>query len=166
MAALDAEDVKEIIVAADQRFYTIPSANHSATYTKLYFRLPGHSYDYDRVLKVDILVPPTLRIPWVRYSQISYIDDIPVMPLFPLLVLKLQGWWDHRRSSRTDFQAKQQADIHDIRGLVDQARATGVHLSDETDWDPDFLTHAEQLVAKFMTINGFKRSFRRLGFNV
>jgi hypothetical protein len=44
------------------------------------------------------------------------------MPLFDLLVTKIQGWRDHRASRREDFQNKVEAGVTDIRALLIQAR--------------------------------------------
>ncbi|KAI0321528.1 hypothetical protein OF83DRAFT_1051136 [Amylostereum chailletii] len=161
----DPEYIKQSLVDADDRFFTTASVDRTATYRKLYFRLPGFASSGRRI-KVDILVPPTLEIPWVSPAEIIPIDGIPVMPLFPLLVLKLQGWWDHRRSNRADFRAKESSDIEDIRGLVAEAKVERLWLSDETEWGDDFMDMGEMLVGKFMRIEGFKRAFRNLGFNV
>jgi hypothetical protein len=49
-----------------------------------------------RRVKVDILIPltPRLWIPKVLSEDTWLIKDIPVMPLFDLLVMKMQGWME------------------------------------------------------------------------
>jgi hypothetical protein len=58
-----------------------------------------------------------MDIPSVPLSRITYtrIPGVPVMPLLAVLLLKLQGWTDHRDSEREDFQEKQFMDVDDIK---------------------------------------------------
>ncbi|KAI0251564.1 hypothetical protein BJV78DRAFT_1074394, partial [Lactifluus subvellereus] len=116
----DPEDIKEIIVNADNRYYLEPSKQRNANHKVLYCRLPGWWIE-NRCVKVDILVPPTLGIPRIFSSNAFLINDIPVMPLFDLLVMKLQGWRDHSTSLRPDFRAKVGADVTDVRALLNRA---------------------------------------------
>ena len=101
----DAEDIKEAIAGADNRYYLERSRQRGATHQILYCRLPGWKTDPERCVKIDILVPPTLglpEIPDINYDLETILlgDWIPVMPIFDLLVMKTQGWWDHRTSPR------------------------------------------------------------------
>ena len=164
----DAERVKEAIEDADERFYTQSSRFTSKTHRKLFFRLPGYSFDERRVLKVDILVPPTVGIPWVYPSSIDVINNIPVMPIFPLLVLKIRGWWFHRRSRRPDFRVKEPGDVEDIRCLLTQAGYEGINLYNERDtWDCYFIEVAENTVRRLLEYYpNLVEGFETLDFDV
>jgi hypothetical protein len=122
-----------------------------------------------RRVKVDVLVPPTLGLPEVCSSDVVDIDGIPVMPLFDLLVMKLQGWWDHRNSSRPVFRAKESADITDIYALLDCADMENLSYDDEVDsyrHEEEFIDHALDLVQRFVRVYRTHRRWRRLGFPV
>ena len=104
----DAEDIKEAIAGADNRYYLERSRKRGATHQILYCRLPGRKTDPERCVNVDILVPPTLGLPEIPdingHLEVILFGWIPVMPIFDLLVMKTQGWWDHRTSPRSDFR--------------------------------------------------------------
>ncbi|KAH9984111.1 hypothetical protein BJV77DRAFT_934584, partial [Russula vinacea] len=116
-----AEYIKSVIEQTDNRYYLVKSRIPGATYKKLHCRLPGWKTDKGRCVKVDILVPPTLGLPNITESDIYLIGDIPVMSIFDLLVMRTQGWWDHRNSPRRDFQDKVNDDASDILTLLDRA---------------------------------------------
>jgi hypothetical protein len=84
----DPEDIKQSIVDADNRYYLQPSKKPGANYKVLFCRLPGFKREGRRV-KVDILIP--LTPPKVLLDDVWLIKNIPVMPLFDLLVMKMQG---------------------------------------------------------------------------
>lgn len=75
----------------DDRYYLEPSRKRGATHQILYCRLPGWKIDPGRRVKVDILVPPTLGLPDIADTDAVLINNIPVMPIFDLLVMKTQG---------------------------------------------------------------------------
>ena len=165
---LTAEDIKERIVGADDRYFLELSRRRGATHQILYCRLPGWWTDRRRV-KVDILVPPTLGLPEIRSYDVVYIHRIPVMPLFDLLVMKLQGWWEHRNSSRTDYQAKESADVDDINALLDRADTENLSYDDEIDayrLHQEFVGNACLLVRRFVSVYSGNRRWRHLGFPV
>jgi hypothetical protein len=94
-------------------------------------RLPGWRR-YMRCVQVDILTPGgDLDLPEIPASATAEIENIPVMPLFDLLVTKTQGWWNHRVSLRKDFRAKVDADIGDVDALLDHAKEEGIDYEDE-----------------------------------
>ncbi|KAI0325837.1 hypothetical protein GY45DRAFT_1329788 [Cubamyces sp. BRFM 1775] len=133
----DAEELKEILVEEDSDFYLVPSRNPRASYSVLWCRLRS-SGRRRRKCKVDILVPPTLNIPNVPGRRIKIISDLPVMPLIPLLLLKLQGWYDHRESHREDMQEKQYVDVDDISELLQIAIDRGQDVrQDNLGWLPE-----------------------------
>ncbi|KAH9970077.1 hypothetical protein BJV74DRAFT_867511 [Russula compacta] len=148
---LDAEDIKETIVEVDDL---------------LYCRLPGWHTDR-RCVKVDILVPPTLGLPEVYPNDVDFIEGIPVMPLFDLLVMKLQGWWDHRTSTRTDFRAKAPADVRDVLALLDRAETVNVSYDDqEYKHEQEFMDRGRTLARRFVNVYGGRKRWRGLGFLV
>ncbi|KAJ3747757.1 hypothetical protein DFH05DRAFT_1458041 [Lentinula detonsa] len=144
----DTEELKQILVDADERFYLVASRNPDATYQVLYFKLGPR-----RSCKVDILTTgnsTSLDIPRVPDSQIHYIhpyNDLPVMPLLALLLLKLQGWIDHRHSLKAYEQAKVRQDVADVREMLKIAIEEEVHINDhESEWMPHWFV--EQMMDK------------------
>ncbi|KAI0703897.1 hypothetical protein C8T65DRAFT_654564 [Cerioporus squamosus] len=127
----DQEELKQLLVDSDSDFYLVPSRNPSAAYSVLWCRLPSHTSRRggrgrgrgraQRRCKVDILVPGVLNIPDVPRRRVRMISGLPAMPLIPLLLLKLQGWSDHRDSPRADMQEKQYVDAEDIMELLEIA---------------------------------------------
>jgi len=109
------EQIKALLVAQDPKFFLVRSRNRQAKYQILYYRLSSRGF-----CKVDILLPGVMDIPSVPLSRITYahVPDIPVMPLLAVLLLKLQGWTDHRDSERDDFQEKQYIDVDDIKEVL------------------------------------------------
>ena len=89
------------------------------------------------------------------------------MPLFDLLVLKTQGWWDHYVSSRRDYQAKLGADIVDIDALLDRAKEEGVDYDDECAvfrHSFDFMDWALELAHRFVQIHRRRGKWKAIGF--
>ena len=132
----------------------------------LFCRLPGWEKEWRRV-KVDILLPfkPRLWIPGVLSRDTYLFKGIPVTPLFDLLVIKMQGWRDHRTSRRADFRAKVGADISDVRALLDQA------LIDEMSYQIEkrhhtygFMDRTLRLALSFVELCGHRSKFQALGF--
>ncbi|KAI0041234.1 hypothetical protein FA95DRAFT_714810 [Auriscalpium vulgare] len=173
----DAESIKDLLVGADARFFLLASRRRDATHRVLWFRLPGYMTTQRRV-KVDILVPPCgdLHIPHLHEGRIVHVKGIPVLQLFGLLLLKVQGWWQHRTSNRSDFKAKQDADLSDIRALATVAELMNLHWNVEIyKWPSDFIERGEVHVNKLITRKGadgrkisgmgFRASFRALGFD-
>ncbi|KAF8489439.1 hypothetical protein F5888DRAFT_1621967 [Russula emetica] len=165
----DPEDIKKLIVGADDRYYLERSRKRGATYRKLYCRLPGWATDDTRCVKIDILVPPTLNLPAISADETNFIRKIPVMPIFDLLIMKTQGWWDHRNSDRADYRAKQSADVSDIVALLKRAKFEKVSYVDEFNEDRhsrEFMSRARSLVNRFVGVYGKTRQWRALGFPV
>ncbi|CDO76315.1 hypothetical protein BN946_scf184751.g7 [Trametes cinnabarina] len=133
----DPESLKEVLVNEDMSFYLVRSRNPSANYKVLWCELPHAK------CKVDILLPGILNIPVVPQRDIVWISGYPVMPLIPLLLLKLQGLVDHRRSTRRDEQEKQHVDASDVWTLLQLAveRRQNVWQS-KMQWVPRSLVYA------------------------
>ena len=132
----------------------------------LFCRLPGFRRRGRRV-KVDILTPltPNLWIPRVLSEDTWLIKNIPVMPLFDLLVMKMQGWRDHRASRRSDFRAKVSADVTDIRALLARARWEKISYGKEYHHHTrGFMARARRLALGFVKACGGQKKFRELGF--
>ncbi|KAH9984109.1 hypothetical protein BJV77DRAFT_966369, partial [Russula vinacea] len=143
--SLDPEDIKEQIVEADHRYFLEQSRKRGATYQILYCRLPGWSTDTERCVKVDILVPPTLKLPNITEDDIFLINNIPVMPLFDLLVMKTQGWWTIATRLVDD-------DVSDVIALLESAREEEISYDDEADEErhsSEFMNHARVLANRF-----------------
>jgi len=139
------------------------------TYHKLYCRLPGWATDRTRYVKVDILVPPSQNLPTISASERDHIEDIPVMPIFDLLVMKPQGWRDHRISPRADFRAKVVADVYDIFALLKSAKFEKVSYVDEANksrHSQEFMSRARTLVNDFVFTYGRPEGWRAIGFPV
>lgn len=130
----------------------------------LFCRLPGWEKERRRV-KVDILLPlkPRLWIPKVLSRDTYLFKGIPVTPLFDLIVIKMQGWRDHRASRRTDFRAKVGADISDVRALLDQALIEEMSYQNEKH-RRGFMNRALKLALSFVEICGHRSKFQALGF--
>jgi len=112
-------------------FFLVPSKKWYATYKVLW-----HGYPFRRC-KVDILVPGIMNIPRVPGDRVEHQGGFPVMPLLPLLMLKLQAWEDHRNHHEGYMQVKQYVDISDIRSLLKIARRKGIRYGDPTQsWIP------------------------------
>jgi len=109
------EEIKALLVSQDSKFFLVQSRNRRATYQILYYSLPSRGF-----CKVDVLLPGIMDIPAVPRSCITYtrVPGVPVMPLLAVLLLKLQGWTDHRDSEREDFQEKQYTDVDDIKEIL------------------------------------------------
>ncbi|EIN09003.1 hypothetical protein PUNSTDRAFT_68008 [Punctularia strigosozonata HHB-11173 SS5] len=124
------EELKRLLESKNSSFYTVAAKTPGATYRVLWYRIPGTTTfgGLPKLCKVDILVPPTLNIPWVPPERIERIDGIPVMPILPLLLLKLQGWEDHTEAHQTHLRLKQTDDVRDIKELRRIAARRGIDL--------------------------------------
>jgi len=164
----DAEQIKEIIVDADDRYFLKRARRRSAQYKVLWCRLPGWRTPHRRCVKVDILVPPCepLGLPEILASDTPVIENIPVMPLFDLLVLKTQGWWDHRVSPRKDLRAKEDGDVDDVDALLDRA------VEEDVDYElvrgrhtSGFMHKALLLARRFVSVlRGRRGEWKAIGF--
>lgn len=114
---MDTQIIKERIVSMSHRFFLVSSANPHNTYQVLWCTLASDPR-WPRSCKVDILTPGILNIPWIPYNRINLnlrFPDIPLIQLFPLLFLKLQGWTDRRDSGKW---SKMQNDLRDITAIL------------------------------------------------
>lgn len=89
------------------------------------------------------------------------------MPIIPLLILKLQGWDDHRESTRTDMRAKQYVDIRDISQLLRIAVGQGASVESASEWLPaDFVDAGRERLARYLEIVRpvQSQSWKEIGF--
>ncbi|KAI0649671.1 hypothetical protein C8Q79DRAFT_338513 [Trametes meyenii] len=165
----DQEDLKSILVEEDSDFYLVNSRDPTADYQVLWYRLPSGRRGARRACKVDILVPGILNIPFVPRRRIKVILQLPVMPLIPLLLLKLQGWSDHRESYRADMQEKQYVDVEDIDELLQIAIDRGQSAwQDNLNWVPrELLDGAQQHVYDYVAeYPDSSEDWEAIGFDV
>lgn len=155
-----AEELKDMLVTDSYGdFYTQPARTPGATYKVLYYRLRGNR----RSCKVDILLPGTLNIPFVRPKRIVWIEGLPVLPFLVLLILKVQGWHDHRHSNRQYMRAKVSLDVRDVNEMLGIGRRRGEDLAQEQ-WIPkDFLQHGFTLIEEYIDHHGNERRWELLG---
>ncbi|THH17233.1 hypothetical protein EW146_g3536 [Bondarzewia mesenterica] len=156
------EEIKRLIVAHDSSYSLVPANNWRNSYKVLWHGSLGGTR-----CKVDILVPPTLNIPLLSESHIALESDVPVMPLFELVLLKLQGWQDHRFASRhrPDLLAKQHVDVKDINELLVMAANRNVRREDGRWLSPGFIGSSEMRVRTYVRRFPDSRSaWERLGF--
>ena len=107
LASEDTEYLKRLLTQEDGRFFLVPSRSRRARYKVLWYELPPARRGGARKCKIDILVPGgDLMIPHIPSQNVKRRDGLPVKPPLPLLLIKLQGWMDHRDSDRLDFQEK------------------------------------------------------------
>jgi len=154
-SGLTPEEIKRRLVSANPSFFLVPSTNPRNTYKVLWYNLRATSclFPPSHACKVDVLVPGVLNIPSMPKHYIVHdpITRIPVMPFIAVLLLKLQGWADHRVSRRVDLQMKQYVDVRDICELLRiVTQDSEVHIRKES-WLPEsFVAAGRQRVAEFV----------------
>ena len=91
------------------------SANPSNTYRIVWYRDTTGLQ-----VKVDVLHRPVMDIPWIPEGRFEWFKNkaLPVMPLLPLLLMRLKTWDDHRNSPYENVQEKQHTDVKDLRQLL------------------------------------------------
>ncbi|KLO18393.1 hypothetical protein SCHPADRAFT_819913 [Schizopora paradoxa] len=184
-ASANQEAIKRQLAAKDPRFYLVEPKTYGATYKVLWFRLSQM-----RSCKVDVLLPGILNIPNVGYENVVQLSiqlklrgttprfvydtspsttttinrTYPLMPLSVVLLLKLQGWADHRVALMTYMRRKVHSDIRDINKLVVAAKAAGVKPAEENFVPKDFLEEAKKRVRAYVVQQAqTASSWRELG---
>jgi len=112
-----------------------------------------------------------MDIPSVPLSCITYtrVPGVPVMPLLAVLLLKLQGWTDHRDSEREDWQEKQYTDMDDIKEILAILRRHYPRetLESESWMPPSFVNAAKGRVDEFTEVfPGTREHWWNIGFDV
>ncbi|KAI1786246.1 hypothetical protein LXA43DRAFT_1034788 [Ganoderma leucocontextum] len=168
--AYSQENLKEILVREDPHFYLVRSKNWRATYRVLWYRLSNTTSPRPSVdCKVDILIPGVLNIPNVPLEHVRTLSGLPVMPMIPQLLLKVQGWSDHRASHRSDMQLKQSVDIEDIDQLLAIAVDEGASVrAPECGWLPESMTGVARTRLWLYTLRSAKTKdqWKKLGFEL
>ncbi len=149
---MDEEALKRTIQSADTRFLLVSSKNPKNTYKILWFTL---SSSPPRHCKVDVLIPGLLEIPRIPQEHVVLHSHatfkLPVMPLFPLLLLKLRGWDDHRSARAAHLRKKTHDDIKDIDEVLAMAVARQERAST---WVPESLVaSASARVREYVALN-------------
>jgi len=150
------EDIKRRLVAVDPMFFLVPSTNPRATYKVLWYNLRAVSFYPFHACKVDILIPGVLNIPTIPDQFVNHIQFlghglVPVAPFVTMLLLKLQGWRDHRDSHRTDLRLKQHVDVLDINELLQIAvRDKKIIVGNEAWLPPSFVGAGRLRVSDFI----------------
>lgn len=140
------EELKQLLVQHPKSdFYIRPSRRIGATYVIVYCNLGE-----ERFCKLDVLIPGILNIPNVAPERIVHIDGLPVLPFMLLLLMKLQGWSDHRAAGRTDMWEKQYVDVRDINQMLGIAATRGEDVNRETWLPKEFLDMARARVVRFV----------------
>ena len=164
------EDLKQMLVRLNKQFFLVRSRNPRATYRVLWSRIPGTP----KRCKVDILIPGVLNVPAVPYRYIVMKRranrTLPVMPPVPQLLLKLQGWADHKASPRKDMREKCYLDVHDIDGLLEKLQQMRISIdSEDVKWVPKSMFTAATETLKKYIISASPATvydWRALGFTV
>lgn len=162
------EYLKQLLATkASRTFYLRPAKTAGATYKVLFAHLKSRG-SFRRSCKVDVLIPGVLNIPFVDDHRIVHINNFPVMPLAALLLLKLQGWSDHRASARTDMQQKQYVDVRDVNQLLQIAVDKGVDIRTETWLPQSFVEAGQEMLSRYL--NALRprsaHQWKSIGFDV
>ncbi|KAF8984617.1 hypothetical protein BDQ17DRAFT_1260693, partial [Cyathus striatus] len=126
---LTTEQIKDLIVASDTRFFLKMPKDPRNTYRILWFRRPTErktgGINKKAECKVDILIPGIMNLPDLGEKRLRTTDTdtsvvtLPVLP-FPIILLqKLQGWSDHRVASEPYKMEKQAQDAEDVKCLLE-----------------------------------------------
>lgn len=84
--------------------------------------------------KVDILRPGVMNIPDVPRNHLVNVDSIPLMPLFTLLILKLEAWNDHRNAYKYYVRMKRHVDATDLEELLPLAANSVLWTNKHEEW--------------------------------
>ena len=163
-----------MLTNGNDKFFLVPSRNRRANYEVLWFELrAANRRRRRRACKVDILTPGLLDIPHVPRRRIMNINcpdetfPLPVMPILPLLMLKLKGWTDHRDSHREDFREKQYVDVDDIEELLPIVLNWNTELSDLSWVSREFKESAQRRVYEYLDVSeDSEHQWASLGFKV
>ncbi|KAJ8698890.1 hypothetical protein PTI98_005551 [Pleurotus ostreatus] len=148
------EEIKQRMAARDSSFFLASPENPHAAY---------------KVLWVNILAPGVMNIPDVPQGCAAEIRGLPLMPLIPLLMLRLQDWTEHRKlgvGSRRSFQQGND-DFLTIGDLLDIGVRRGYTLDACRAWLPvSLLETAEQQIPTYNNYHPMKAGhWQRLGFS-
>ena len=162
------EQLKDILVSANQDFFLTPAATPGADYQVLWCHLPGCTRaGRRRRCKVDVLLPNNrnLTIPVVPPSSMEFsrTPALPIMPLIPLLLVKLQGWLARREGE------KEAVDAQDVYLLLQLAMGRQLFVWDDSmHWIPiSFISEAQPWIEEFVDeYPKTEKAWRMIGFAV
>lgn len=123
-----AEAIKRRLCQENNNFYTVRAQNPNDHWNVLYWDTNSDEPGFER-FKIDILIPGVMDLPDVHPDYIINIEGFPCAPLHLLLLHKLQGWDDRRRSRRRDQLAKVPADARDVVDLLRVAYRRGLNIT-------------------------------------
>ncbi|KAH7105062.1 hypothetical protein BKA62DRAFT_634209, partial [Auriculariales sp. MPI-PUGE-AT-0066] len=115
------EEVKEQLAAAQENIHLVPSKTPGMNYRVLRYGSKGTvgpNGGYSKLIKIDVLVATrTLGIPSIPAHRVYWIAGRwPVAPLEFLILLRLQGWDDHKHSPLEHHREKMMTDVGDLAG--------------------------------------------------
>ncbi|KAF8991009.1 hypothetical protein BDQ17DRAFT_1255301, partial [Cyathus striatus] len=125
---LTTEQIKDLIVASDTRFFLKMPKDPRNTYRILWFRHPTErktgGINKKAECKVDILIPGIMNLPDLgektpHHRHRYFGGDAPRPPIPIILLQKLQGWSDHRVASEPYKMEKQAQDAEDVKCLLE-----------------------------------------------
>ncbi|KIY71671.1 hypothetical protein CYLTODRAFT_418574 [Cylindrobasidium torrendii FP15055 ss-10] len=165
-AAHDCEHIKLSIPRLDNRFFLVPARNPQNHWNVLWFR-PMKK----RQVKVDVLSPGTIGIPAIPPFAIQYpYGRMPLAPFLCLLLLKLQGYFDHLEHTEKRMRDKIPDDIRDMESMVRLGVIYhGAHINQlNSGWyTPEFIETALYRAKEFVKVSPVSAQYwRRMGFNV
>lgn len=131
-------EMKNLLVVKDSRFFLEkPTTNPNALYFVFKYQLTSSEMDY--CCHVDIFLPGMIHLPAIppSYTVYSAQTALPIIPLFPVLLHKVQAWIAHRASPKESARIKQSNDVQDISELLVLAVKTHKVKLEEQTWLPD-----------------------------
>ncbi|KIL64856.1 hypothetical protein M378DRAFT_178612 [Amanita muscaria Koide BX008] len=160
----DLELIKKSLEDKHDRFFLKDGKN--GPYKVLWYSI---CWSPELNIKVDILKPgkDLLGIPRIPSNAISFYHcNIPVMPFLPLLILKVQGWRDHRVSRKPWYRKKMPQDKGDIERLLSMVD-DGDDLRNYMWLEKWFMKNANKLVKAYVCkFPESSETWRSIGFDV
>ncbi|KAF4575390.1 hypothetical protein EYR40_004865 [Pleurotus pulmonarius] len=172
--SVDREALKRNLAAEDARFVLESPRDPNATHKVLLYEMPSTSPStyLCRPCKISIAMPQIRNVPDVPVERIAYggpgeWQGLPLMPVVPLLILRLQDWTDHLHAKTPDLRDKRHTDARDIGELLEIAVRQAYGLDEDRAWMPaSFIEGAERLIPGYIVIHPFTAyKWRRIGFS-
>ena len=166
---MDAASIQKALVKENpQSFYLRRPQDRTATFKKLFYRIPRTSH----TIKIDLLLSSeeALETPVALHSNhFEYRNQIPVAPLHFVLYHKLMGWenraeseesWKREKANSTDYQ--------DIINLCDMSFEEGLQPLSKSHLGRFYLHNFEYRADSFVENYGrnARKRFRKIGFPV
>ncbi|KAF5352385.1 hypothetical protein D9756_005807 [Leucocoprinus leucothites] len=147
-------ELKNLLVSEDSSFYWAKSTtNPQACYRILWYRLPvaGDLDSPEKNCRIDLFTPGMIHLPRIHIDRIVWSESgLPIMPLFPIILHKIQAWKAHLASTKPWAGVKQANDINDIKDLLRAAEKANVSLGSQNWLDPWFLEEAVEGVREYI----------------